>query len=147
MESLGNFSEILKYIKDLGFGAALGAGLFGSIYLAFCLITSSIPDINYLYLILILGVLFGYGVQGILVLINKRSDKLKDFQIEKQILQEKLNLVQENVDCGRLNPNQASEITVKALREFVLLDRETESTNILESREQKQIPQSQEEEE
>lgn len=146
MESLGILSEILKYIKDLGFGAALVSGLLGVIYFAFCLATNSVYSLEYLPYVLTIGAFLGYGIQGIIIVTNNRSNKLKDFQIEKRILQEKLNLIQENVNLGRLNPSQASTITETALKEFVLSDKETESTNILESRKQKQIPQNQEEE-
>lgn len=146
MESLGNFSEILKYIKDLGFGAALGAGLSGFAYLVFCLLTNSILDINYLYVILILGALLGYGVQGILVLTNTKKNSLKNARIEQQILQEKLDILWDNVKLGRLDYSRATQITDEAFARFFSSEPEIESINLLQSREQQQISQNQEEE-
>lgn len=147
MEWLGSLSELLRYIKNLGYGAALGAGSLGSIYFIICCLTiNNSFSFEYLPLVLTIGALLGYGVQRIVVLTYKRNDKLKDFQIGKQITQEKLNLIQENIDRGLLTPSQASEMTEQVIKEFVLIDKNPVSNNILESREQRQIPQSQEEE-
>lgn len=146
MEWLGSLSEILKYIKNLGYGAALGSGTLGVVYIAFCLITSSIPNISYLEGVLVIGALLGYGVQGILVLSNRSNNRLKDARTEMQIVQEKSDLIARNAELGRISPSQASKLTEQAFSELFLPERETESIDVLEPREQRQITQGQEEE-
>lgn len=146
MEWLGSLSEILKYIKNLGYGAALGSGILGVVYIAFCLITSSIPNISYLEGVLVIGALLGYSIQGILVLSNRPNNRLKDARIEIQIVQEKIDLIIKILELGLISPGQASRLIQRAISELLSPDRETESVDVLEPQEQRQIPQAQEEE-
>ncbi len=138
MESLISLAKLLRIIRSLGFGAALGAFLFSIIYLASCILIPSPFDKDYFIAVLIIGALGGYGVQKIFVLINAPT---KD-----QVLQKTIDSMWYNVDLGRIPESEASEITTQAFRQRLLSNQETQLPNILESEEKRQITPSQEEE-
>ncbi|MGB5771900.1 MAG: hypothetical protein WBM32_18840, partial [Crocosphaera sp.] len=94
----------------------------------------------------IIGGLLGYSVQGILALTNRNKNRLNEAQIEDQILQNRIDSMWNNVDLRRISESEASEITTQAYRQLILSSQENETTNLLESQEQRQIPPSQEEE-
>lgn len=100
-----DFLKSLKVIKLLDTGTALGSGLIGLFYLVIHFFFPAIFPLEYLYIVAILGGLLGFGLSRSIessykYLINQKPDKLKEFQTDKIILNDKLKTLNQSVEIG-----------------------------------------------
>lgn len=146
MNPLEILSKILAYIKDGGFWSLLLGGLCWSTYLGLCIAIPSMFIVEYLPYATFGGLLIGSAIDKKLALTNNKENILNEEQLKDKILENRIDSMWKNVDLRRISESEASEITTQAYRKLILSPQETESTNILESEEQRQIPPSQEEE-
>lgn len=146
MNPLKILLEILRNSNDLGYGTLLGAVLFGIIYLAVGAAIPSFYSLEYLIGVLSVGGLLGSAVEKRLASIDRDKNRLNEARINRQIAQEDINFIQHNKELGYLTDSQVLKSTDQVLNNLLLSNQENETTNLLESQEQKQISSSQEEE-
>jgi hypothetical protein len=138
--------EILRYIKDGGFWSLLLGGLCWSIYLGLSIAIPSVFIVKYLPYATFGGLLIGSAIDKKLALTNNNENVVNEEELKDKILENRIDSMWKNVDLRRISESEASEITTQAYRQLILSSQENETTNLLESQEQRQIPPSQEEE-
>jgi hypothetical protein len=117
-----DFLKSLKVIKLLDTGTALGSGFLGIFYLFIHFFFPVIFPLEYLYIVAILGGLLGFGLSRSIessykYLINQKPDKLKEFQTDKIILNDKLKSLNQSVELGFISESETKEIAKKLLKE------------------------------
>ncbi len=146
MNWLEILSQTLRYIKYLKFWSLLLGGLCCFIYSGLCIAIPSIFIIELLPYAILGGLFIGAAVDKKLALTNSNENLLNEEQLKDKILENRIDSMWKNVDLRRISESEASEIATQAYRQLILSPQETESTNLLESEEQRQITPSQEEE-
>lgn len=145
METLITLSESIRIIISLGGTSLIVAGLLGGVYFALSLVIPSVFIMESLPYVLIIGGFIGAGSQQTLVSLNRNKNRLNKAQTNIEIAQKYIDFIQHNKELSYLTEDQVLKSTDQILNNLLLSPQETESTNLLEPEEQKQISPSQEE--